>query len=323
MSASIFLTQECLWPTLKELAEGCQQRKMVAVPYIGKDGAKPLKLNEGDVLICALTEANARKGLVCPDEIARLRRKGVRVYIQDHLHAKVYLIGRAAVVCSANLSQSSINNLDEAGLLITDQKVTPSIRAWFKERMGQEVTPEWLEYCKGVYKPPKIEGESSNGRKPNGVRTGTWLIRVGDEDYPEDEASAYEAGYREAKKRLSRGKVFKIEDIRWTDHSGNFPKMARRGDLIIQIYERSGGQVVVCPHGKLLGKKSLTRNGRPITYLYLEMPSKYRMINWERFRSDCEQFGLRLPQNLVSKEVTNSSKAQRIQLMASPEKLQK
>lgn len=80
MSATIFLTQESLWPTLKNLARNCKLRKMVAVPYIGKNGSTPLRLREGDVLICALTEANARKGLVCPDEIEKLQRKGVKVW---------------------------------------------------------------------------------------------------------------------------------------------------------------------------------------------------------------------------------------------------
>jgi hypothetical protein len=269
MSAPIFLNQESLWPKLKELARVCQQRKLVAVPYIGKDGAKPLGLRKGDVLICALTEANAKGGLVYPEEIARLRRKGVKVYVQDHLHAKVYLIGRAAIVCSANLSQTSINNLDEAGLLIIDQKVTPTIRDWFEERMGQEVTPEWLEHCKSVYEPPKGEGMTSNGRKSKRVRTGMWLIGVDDMEFPDDELAACKSGRREAKKHLRRGRGYEINDIRWTDHSRNFPNMAKRGDLLIQVYMHSGGQVVVCPHGKLLGKKRLTRNGRPITYLYL------------------------------------------------------
>lgn len=196
MSTTEFLTQESLWPTLKRLAMDCKLRKMVAVPYIGKNGSMPLRLREGDVLICALTEANARKGLVCPDEIEKLQRKGVKVYIEDRLHAKVYLLGRTAVVCSANLSQSSVNSLDEAGLLITDRNVTPSIREWFEERMTAPVTPEWLNRCKEVYRAPKGEGENPGSRKRRGDGGSVWLIGVRDAEFPADEAEAQRSGVR-------------------------------------------------------------------------------------------------------------------------------
>jgi hypothetical protein len=53
------------------------------------------------------------------------------------------------------------------------------------------------------------------------------------------------------------------------------------------------------------------------------MPSEYKMVRWERFRKECEQFGLPLSQNLISEEAANSSNAQRIQLITSPEKLRK
>mgnify|MGYP000048778358 CR=1 FL=1 len=319
MSTTIFLTQESLWPTLKSLARNCKLRKMVAVPYIGNNGSTPLRLREGDVLICALTEANARKGLVYPDEIEKLQRKGVKVYIEDRLHAKVYLLGRTAVVCSANLSQSSVSSLDEAGILITDRKVTPSIREWFEERMTAPVTPEWLRRCKDVYKPPKGGGENLDSRKREDEGGSLWLIGVQDTEFPADEEETRKIGHREARKGLRRG--FKIEEVRWSETRTKFSAQAKKGDLVVQVYDNSKGSLVVCPHGKLLKKKTLKRRGQTISYLYLEMPPDYRTIPWEKFKNVCEEFGLHLPKNPVARGVSNVSVARKVQQLVSPEKL--
>jgi hypothetical protein len=322
MSTTRFLSKENLWPTLKNLARKCRQRKMVAVPYLGRDGSKPLGLRKDDVLICALTEANAKKGLVCPDEIENLQRKGVRVYIEDCLHAKVYLLGRTAVVCSANLSQRSVNSLDEAGALITDWKVTPSIREWFEERMSAPVTPEWLKHCKKVYKPPKGEGKDLGSRKRRENGSIVWLIGVQDTTFPadeEDEEEVRKSGHREALKGLRRG--FKIEEIRWSEERTKFSAQSMKGDLVVQIYGGRNDSTVVCPHGKLLKKKTLKRRGQAISYLYIEMPSDYRTISWKKFKNVCEGVGLRLPETLYARGIFNVSIARKVQQQVTPEKL--
>ena len=73
-----------------------------------------LRLKPDDVLVVSLTEKNSRNGSVCPAEIERLQKKGVKVYTTPDLHAKVMLCGRKTVVSSANLSQTSFEDLDEA-----------------------------------------------------------------------------------------------------------------------------------------------------------------------------------------------------------------
>jgi len=165
MSNLIFLPHKHLWLTIKKLAKECRLPKKIAVPYIGKGGAASLHFRKGDILLCALTEANARNGVVCPEEIEKLQAKGVKVYIRENLHAKIYLLGRTAIVCSASLSDNSANYLDEAGAMTTDRTVTPGINQWFKERIGQPVTPEWLAQCKRAYRPPSSERPPQNGAK--------------------------------------------------------------------------------------------------------------------------------------------------------------
>ncbi len=111
-----FLDNQVMWPNLKKLLKRLRDCNLVSVPYIGKGASDLLKLGQGVISLCALTERNARAGLVCPEEIARLQKRRVKAYIGGDLHAKVYLIGDRVVVGSANASQFSEGILDEAAL---------------------------------------------------------------------------------------------------------------------------------------------------------------------------------------------------------------
>jgi hypothetical protein len=67
-----FLSDEALWKELQSLSKSRKRRLLVAVPYVGSDTRELLHLRSGDVLVVALTLANARNGSVCPAEISRL-----------------------------------------------------------------------------------------------------------------------------------------------------------------------------------------------------------------------------------------------------------
>jgi hypothetical protein len=129
-----FLHSENLWRELKMLSRERNCRLSIAVPYISDGGGKLLRLKRDDVLVVDLTLENSRNGSVCPAELDRLQRKGVRVCSAPNLHTKVVLCGRKAIVSSANLSRHSSDHLDEAGLLTTDAVVVREVREWFRER---------------------------------------------------------------------------------------------------------------------------------------------------------------------------------------------
>lgn len=317
MSNLIFLPHKHLWPTIKKLAKECRLVKKIAVPYIGKGGAASLHFRKGDILICALTEANARNGVVCPEEIEKLQAKGVKVYIRENLHAKIYLLGRTAIVCSANLSDNSANYLDEAGAMTTDRTVTPGINRWFKERMGQPVTPEWLAQCKDAYRPPSSERSLKNGAKNETRRESLWILAIEEGGYPENEEATRKLGYQIASKRLRRERGYEVQELRWPSTTQRFPADAKNGDLIIQIEDETG---LVRPHGKLLYKKNVSGKSKTqVTYLFIEMPVRYRAMTWKTFQKKCDSFGLKLPDNLIAREVTNQSKKDHILALASPE----
>jgi hypothetical protein len=310
----MFLADEKLWSTLKDLSAKCKPPRMIAVPYLGKDMVQSLSLGKDDVLICALTAGNAKGGSVSPDEIEKLQARGVRVFIQADLHAKIYLFDSTAVVCSANLSQSSENRLDEAGLLTRDPKVIRSIQKWFKDRMIEPVTPEWLEKCKAIYRPPRLTATSQV------LKRSVWLINTDDEEYPEDEWAVYQAGCGEANTRLSNTELYCRDDVRWTG-SDHFITSVQPGDLVICVTHQKDGTCIVSPHCRVLHLcRTKTKRGGPVAYLYIEIPRHYRSLKWAAFKKGCGTYGQSIKQTLISRKVPVAFERQVLALV-SPEKL--
>jgi hypothetical protein len=328
MSEPKFLYGSNLWLTIKNLAQKTKRRILIAAPYIGQDSARILPLRKGDVLLCALTKFNSKTGAVCPVEIEKLQKRGVAVYLRASLHAKIYLLGSAAIVCSANLSRNSAR-LDEAGILIRDRKIVKGIREWFDARLGEPVTPNWLEECKKAYRPPKsIFGLSPvrKNQKQKIAQQKMWLIGTRPIEFPADEKVAQQKGYQEAREHLSRPRIYYVESIRMIGET-RFSRQARQEDTIVQIWGESNKTKLtdeVYPHGKLLNKK-VTRNklGNKVTYIYIEMPVDYRTLSWERLRKNYRAWGYTPPPNIVTREVRDQYLADKLRTLLSPEKLRK
>ena len=325
MKVPVFLDSETLWPSLRRLARRCRARRLVAVPYLGKGGAKLLPLGKGDILVCALTERNARSGIVSPAEIKLLQGRGVKTYLRADLHAKVYLLGGAAVVCSANLSQSSVKQLDEAGIVVRDPRTLSGIRAWFGHRTNEPITPDWLAKCAKVYRPPHGGSPTKRGRRKSIEREPSrrvWLIGVEAMEFPEFEGRDLEQGRDVARKQLASRRRYDVEEIRFTGKS-RFLRDAQRGDVIVQVWEEDKERRVY-PHGRLLTiKRTKTKQGGPVSYIYLEMPRQYRKIAWSKFRKVCRSFGLKLGKGVTTRQIRNPLIADDVLALVNPEKLAK
>jgi hypothetical protein len=307
-----FLDRYDLWSTLRVLARRTKGPRYVAVPYLGEGGAALLPLSRGDVLICALTEQNSRNGSVCPAEIAVLQKRGVRVYWQSDLHAKIYLFGRTSIVGSPNLSKSSRDNLDEAALVTTDSDVARRLRNWFSDRMQAPVTPRWLLHCRSIYRPPKGGvRRGKDARMP--LARGVWLLGIGPTDYPESEKSAFSSGEKVASARLRNSRRYRVDSIRWTGKAD-----FERGDLVVQIWQN--GKTEVHPHSTLLNiKRTRVNRNAPVTYLYLEMPRKFKTVPWSQFKDECRRTGLKLSRRIIARHIRKPIQANRIISMMSPE----
>src|SRR3972149_3522493 len=132
-----------------------------------------------------MTEGNAKKGSIYPAEVEKLCRRRVSVYTRADLHAKVYLFGRRAVVCSANLTRNP-ERLDEAGVLVRDPQTVNLVREWFGNRLSEPLTPEWAAHCKKVYRPPQGGGARLNERgrrRDQSDLDGCWLLGVHSTDF--------------------------------------------------------------------------------------------------------------------------------------------
>src|SRR5215469_6276114 len=151
-----FLTSRQLWSTIGDLARRSRGHNLVAVPYVGAGASKQLNLRRGDVLLCALTKGNSRAGAICPAELRMFGNRGVRLYQQADLHAKVYLLGGTLIVTSANLSGAARDILDEVGIISTDREWVREGKAWFHARLTQPITPHWLKECEQAYRPPRV-----------------------------------------------------------------------------------------------------------------------------------------------------------------------
>jgi PLD-like domain len=323
MASPKFLGQDELWPTLARLAGICKTPCMVAVPYIGKGAAKLLPLKKGDVLVCALSEANAKSGSICPSEISLLVRRGVRVYVREDLHAKVYLLGSGVVVCSANFSVSSAGHLDEAGVLTRDRKTIKSVREWFKSRTNEPVTPEWLEHCASIYRPPRANPavrSIGRSRTPSSSVRRVWLVGLHNSEFPESERVDWKAGYVAARARLTKPRRYYIDDIRLTGRS-RLRELAKPGDILIQVCS-DGYRNRVYPHGRVLEKRHVKAGSKQsVTYLYVELPRRPRTLSASKFRSDCKKIGLSFGKYFVERELLNRIVVDQLLAWLSPERL--
>lgn len=311
-----------LWATLKRLARAEKARNYVAVGYVGQHAAKLLRIGKGDVLVCPLTLDNARNGEVCPASLKAFQKRGVKIYLQSDLHAKVFLLGRKSIVGSPNLSTRSANILDEAALMTSDVSVAKRLRQWFAERMNEPLTPEWLSLCEKVYRPPKTESldRHRKGKRRESAGRSVWLVNVRPTDYPETEKAIFDRGERKAVAELANKRRYEVESIRWVG-KGGLASSIRKGDLLVEIWEDPKGHFEVCPHGRLVNiSRTKTKRAWPVTYLYLEMPRNYRTIKWMRFKRACRDVGL-TAQHSGTRRIRDIVQARKILSMVSPEKL--
>lgn len=316
-----FLSDEALWKELQSLSKSRKRRLFVAVPYVGSDTRELLHLRGGDVLVVALTVANARNGSVCPAEIERLQKKDVLVFLAPDLHAKVVLCGNKVVVGSANLSKSSLKHLDEAAIITTAPEVVRSVRDWFEHRMVDPVTPEWLNTCAKAYRPPKFP-DALNGKRIGRMAVkqrmgrGVWLVGLSPTEYPESEVPTQERGQAEAEKRIKDEAKYVVSSARFSGGQ-RLVENIRRGDSWITVW-KDGRDHHAEEHGRVLGwRKVRSKAGKLITYFYIESSRRPKKVGWGEFKAGCRRAGLKLGKNVGYREISDPQQAARILMLVS------
>jgi hypothetical protein len=141
-------------------------RTYAAVAFVGQEAPKLLPLKSGDVLVVNAGDRTLSSGGTSPQAIRDFVDRGVEVWSEPNLHAKVVATERGiAIVGSSNASRNS-NKLHEAIAVTRDPAARRQLREFVKGllEVAERVDEQFLRHAERVY------------RRPNG--------RVGDDSSP-------------------------------------------------------------------------------------------------------------------------------------------
>jgi phosphatidylserine/phosphatidylglycerophosphate/cardiolipin synthase-like enzyme len=270
-----------LWTELHRLAKKNRPR-FGAVAYITSD--ERVTFGEGDTLVCDATDDAIKLGQTSAVVLRRAHDRGARLFSSPGLHAKVFLLGRVAVVGSANLSSMSVNELDEVALITDDARATSGVRLLIENLLqaADEIDESFL--CR-IEKLPVVQSRRGSRRRRSVqlAEPRAWLIGVVplDADKHADEQAVVD-GERAKADEEAQFSDSEPGYIRFTGNS-NFRKSAKPGDLVLAIWRphwKSSRAQVFAPEPVLRRKDK-----NKITHLFVEeyADREDTRITWTEF----------------------------------------
>lgn len=252
-----------LWPQLRKLSRAGMP-VLAAIGYYSKD---QLALKRGDLLIVDACEHNIRSGSTSGPLLLQLFDRGVKLHHLEGLHAKVVVIGRHAVVGSANASDNSESHLTEAAFLTRDGVLQGQVTAFIRQLVKRALCSErhyWERLAKLEVSRPR-----TGGGKPVEVDLGTarcWWLATGPlSDALSARESDHAARGLEGASRKSGSDADAIEWIRY-----------RAGDRIAKSLRL--GDSVISAHAQPFGDAASTWVSGPFTVV-----DRQARDNWVRF----------------------------------------
>jgi hypothetical protein len=182
-----FLFGDLLWKEIAKRAKTAR-RKKAAIAYVTK--ASPLALKRGDVLVVDASDGAIASGQTSAAVLSSLLKKGVSLYSHNGLHAKVVIADSVLFSSSANLSESSVSKLLEAGIE-TDNPNTVSGAVGMIEKLIETSTmiaPAFIARIKQIQVKKHFGGSKSKAvATAKGHRDPvTWLLGVHTVDDPKN-----------------------------------------------------------------------------------------------------------------------------------------
>lgn len=266
-----FITKD-IWPQLTKAVSGSGQACAVAVAYFGKGASKLLPLAKGSRLVVDASERSVASGQTCPEDLRKLVKRGVRVYSLPNLHAKVFVLGRAAYIGSANVSNRSASQLVEAVIRTTETSAVRAARKFVHDQCLRELTPTFLKQLAKLYRPPLIPG-GKRGKKvamqisSRPTLPPLLLAQLGLEKWSDKEQAIHDAGLLVARKRREHPRTFQEDSFIITGKC-----VYKRGDVLIQVTDEGGGNVLVSPPGNVLHTRTGREGKGKKTAVYVERP---------------------------------------------------
>jgi hypothetical protein len=190
-----------------------RSRGDVAVAYVGQGASRLLPLRPGSRLVVDASEAAVRAGQTDPRELLKYVRKGVDVFSQPRLHAKVFAFDGVAFVGSPNVSSRSAEHLVEVAMALQNAAAVNETRRFVRHVARSPLGEEYLERLAKIYRPPRIGGGRRRRSKPLSPAREEALaeaapmrvVQLVPASWGEAEFDAEGAGRAEARKRQSRG----------------------------------------------------------------------------------------------------------------------
>ncbi|MGC3998048.1 MAG: hypothetical protein QM767_11375 [Anaeromyxobacter sp.] len=242
--------------------------------YIGKGATRLLPLRAGSKLVVDASEAAVRSGQTDPRELLKFFRKGVDVFSQPRLHAKVFVFSKVAFVGSNNVSSHSANVLVEAAVALRTTAAVAQARRFVLDVAKSPMGEEFLKKLVKIYRPPRVPVAGRQRRRRGVTREELLaeakplrLIHLVPADWGESEFRADEAGRKIAEKRKTRG--FKLDSFGWK-------RWAHDGldEEIVMMVKRSPHHITLDPPGRVLAAKKVGRSN--LSIVQIELPPKYK-----------------------------------------------
>ena len=270
-----FITQD-IWPQLTKAARSSRQPCFVAVAYFGKGAGKLLPLAKGSRLVVDASERSVAAGQTCPADLSKLVKHGVKVYSVPNLHAKVFVLGGAAYIGSANVSNRSASQLVEAVIRTTDASAMRAARQFVLDHCLHELTPTVLKELAKHYRPPLIPGGKRGKKAAKQTSTQPTMPRLLLSqlqlyDWSDSEQAIHDAGLPVAKKCRKHPQTYNLDAISITGKC-----IYERGDVIIQVTKEGRGKEFVSPPGNVLHTESGRDGNSKSTIVYIECPNRPR-----------------------------------------------
>ncbi len=261
-----------VWATITRAAKKAPTKAHVAVAYFGTGASKLLPLRAGSTLVVDMSESAVKSGQTNPSELLRLIERGVAVYTVPNLHAKVFVIGRRTFVGSANASTNSANVLVEAVLESTDRSVVNGALRFIRVQAVQRVLPEYARTMLKLYKPPKFGAAKAGTPKHTPAATPVvHVVHLLYENWSEAETAFDERETKFAARLRQRPRQSVVDGFRWTGSC-----VIKKGDIVIQVTAEGGGRKLVSPPANVLRVRRYRATGRPVWFVYVEVPTGQR-----------------------------------------------
>ena len=292
---------EGIWAKLTKAAGAARQPCHVAVAYFSDGADRMLPLPDGSRLVVDASERAVSSGATCPSALSRLLENGIKVYSVPNLHAKVFVLGRAAYVGSANVSANSSTRLVEAILRSTDPKVISEAKKFVESLCLHELTPRLLEKLEGLYVPPKMprggqRTHTSDGNADIPEIPHLRIARLKDVKWSDWDQKNIEEGAPEAERRREHGKGYCLEYFKWAGRCA-----IQEGDIVVQILTEKDGRVFVSPPGNVVMTLNRRQGGKEVTYVHLERPDRHRRTLERVTRKIGDEFAGKLSRSGVVK----------------------